>query len=252
MKPYTYFIRNKITGQFYYGSRGLKLFPDMLPEDDLWVKYFTSSKFVKNLIEEHGKDSFEFSFVLVDESYDKCYWLEQTLIKDSINNPLCLNRYYIDSETIEKKFSSYGRKVSEIEKAKKSAAMMNTTISEETRAKQSAARKNKILKPIKTPKKSKSMRTYEDISGAEIAAIRKLNLSAKTAEYHKNNPKNGHKNANAKIYIITNPDGIEYIVNGNLISFCKEHKLNPGIVISTAKGRRPHYRNWRVIYGTQI
>ena len=249
MTPYTYFIKNKITGQFYYGSRGRKSFVNRLPEDDLWIKYFTSSNFVKNLISEHGKDSFEFSIMLIDESYDNCYWYEQRLIKDNMHHSLCLNRYYIDSETNKKKFSSYGRKVSDSEKAKKSAAMMNTTITEETRTRQSVARKDKILKPIKKPKKSKSLRTYEDISGIEVATARKLNASIKTTEQHKNNPSGGNKNANAKIYNMIDPTGQEFIVNGNLISFCKEHKLNAGLVIATAKGRRPHYRNWIITYG---
>jgi len=59
MKPhvgYTYLIRFKLTGQVYYGSRCAK----GCHPDDLWVTYFTSSKLVHRLIDEHGKDSFDF------------------------------------------------------------------------------------------------------------------------------------------------------------------------------------------------
>jgi hypothetical protein len=54
MKPYTYWIYHKPTGMFYFGSRTAK----ECDPSDLWVKYFTSSKVVKELIENHGKTSF--------------------------------------------------------------------------------------------------------------------------------------------------------------------------------------------------
>lgn len=51
---YTYLIKFLPTGQVYYGSRcGKNCNPS-----EFWVKYFTSSKVVKNLIKEHGKESF--------------------------------------------------------------------------------------------------------------------------------------------------------------------------------------------------
>lgn len=54
--PFTYKLIFKPTGQFYYGARWAK---GCNPKD-LWVKYFTSSKYVKQLIKEYGKDSFEY------------------------------------------------------------------------------------------------------------------------------------------------------------------------------------------------
>jgi hypothetical protein len=53
---YTYYLYHVPTGKKYYGSRtGNKC----KPEQDLWISYFSSSDCVKELIELHGKDSFE-------------------------------------------------------------------------------------------------------------------------------------------------------------------------------------------------
>ena len=59
MKPhigYTYLIKFKPTGQFYYGSRCAK----GCHPDEFWISYFTSSKLVHEMIEKYGKNSFEF------------------------------------------------------------------------------------------------------------------------------------------------------------------------------------------------
>jgi hypothetical protein len=56
MVPYTYLLKHKPTDTYYYGCRYSK----NCDPSDLWVKYFTSSKYVKNLIQEFGEDSFEY------------------------------------------------------------------------------------------------------------------------------------------------------------------------------------------------
>lgn len=117
--PYVYLIKNKITNQFYYGSRAGNVRLKKLPIDDLWVIYFTSSKKVKSLIEQYGKESFEIEIIFYDMDYDICYWKEQELIKDSKSNPLCINGTYIDPDTKIRKFSIFGRdKELEIERGK--------------------------------------------------------------------------------------------------------------------------------------
>ena len=90
---YTYYIRNKITNQFYYGSRYKNIQLKRTPQEDLWIYYFTSSKNVKKLIKEYGEDSFEFSILMEDTDYDKCYFYEQELISIWLGNSGCLNRY---------------------------------------------------------------------------------------------------------------------------------------------------------------
>lgn len=59
MKPYTYLIRFKPTGQVYYGSRFKNVRLKRIAEDDLMLLYTTSSKYIKKLIKEHGLDAFE-------------------------------------------------------------------------------------------------------------------------------------------------------------------------------------------------
>lgn len=55
--PFTYLIYCTATDQYYYGSRyGKGCHPS-----SLWNTYFTSSKVVKQLILEHGKDAFKVS-----------------------------------------------------------------------------------------------------------------------------------------------------------------------------------------------
>jgi len=53
---YTYLITFLPTGQVYYGSRCAK----NCNPSEFWVKYFTSSKLIKEMIQKHGKDSFSY------------------------------------------------------------------------------------------------------------------------------------------------------------------------------------------------
>lgn len=91
---YTYLIRNKITDQFYYGSRYKNVSLKLHPPEDLWIRYFTSSKAIKNLISIYGKESFDYSILFQTDDSDQCYWEEQRLIEQNISNPLCLNEHY--------------------------------------------------------------------------------------------------------------------------------------------------------------
>lgn len=53
--PYTYLITHTPTNKKYYGVR----FAKGCSPSDLWLTYFTSSKYVNQLIEEYGKESFK-------------------------------------------------------------------------------------------------------------------------------------------------------------------------------------------------
>ncbi len=55
-QPFTYLITFLPTGQRYYGVRTKK----NCSPDELWTVYFTSSKIIKQLIAEHGVESFSF------------------------------------------------------------------------------------------------------------------------------------------------------------------------------------------------
>jgi len=54
--PFTYLIKHIPTNKYYYGVR----FKKSCHPNDLWTKYFTSSKKVKGLIKKYGKKSFIF------------------------------------------------------------------------------------------------------------------------------------------------------------------------------------------------
>ena len=54
--PFTYLLKHIPTNKYYYGVR----FKKNCHPNDLWTKYFTSSKKVKGLIRKYGKKSFKF------------------------------------------------------------------------------------------------------------------------------------------------------------------------------------------------
>lgn len=120
---YTYFIKNKITNQFYYGSRYKNVSLKRSSRDDLWIHYFTSSKEVKRLIDQYGKDSFETIIIFESDISEKCYWKEQNLIEENIKDPLCLNEHY----------TRHGKIM---------WLRANTVLSDETKDKMSVAKKN--------------------------------------------------------------------------------------------------------------
>lgn len=103
--PYVYKITNKETGEFYIGSRFANVKLGLTPEEDLFIKYFTSSKLskeIKNNIDKYNfvilmKSSQEISYN--EKSHLVVYWYEQLLIKENRKNVLCLNEHYIDPDS---------------------------------------------------------------------------------------------------------------------------------------------------------
>jgi hypothetical protein len=90
MFNYVYQLKFKPTGCLYIGAR--KCNED--PVNDLWVKYFSSSKVVKNLIKNHGADSFEFKVVKVFNDFNEALDFEHFCLKlcNAAKNPLFLNQ----------------------------------------------------------------------------------------------------------------------------------------------------------------
>lgn len=113
---YVYYIRHIPTGKFYYGFRSAHINENKIPEDDLWKTYFTSSVKIKELREK--EDNFEVKILYKDLDVISAYWVEQDYIKDNIDNPLCLNKYYIDKKKNQKIFSMAGRNHTEESKIK--------------------------------------------------------------------------------------------------------------------------------------
>lgn len=149
--PYVYYIKNKITNEFYYGSRFGNVRKNRTPDEDFWIHYFTSSKLVHKLLEDNGAESFEYQILHRASTYNECYWVEQQYIKDNSKDPLGLNRTYIDPETGNKKFSSYGMTKDELlsrgeaiskSKSGKGNGRTGTKHSEATREKMRVAQAN--------------------------------------------------------------------------------------------------------------
>lgn len=105
---YVYYIRHIPTGKFYYGSRYKHVEKNIQPEDDLWKKYFTSSKKVKELRETSNDFDFEHKIIFRSFDTDECFVFEQNIIKEHINNPLCLNMRYFDTQKSKRVFSVVG------------------------------------------------------------------------------------------------------------------------------------------------
>jgi hypothetical protein len=75
--PYTYLVKHKKTGKVYYGSRYSK----NCHPDDLWKKYFTSSKDIKFYIKKYGKNSFEYQIRKTFNNIFKCQEWEFKVLK---------------------------------------------------------------------------------------------------------------------------------------------------------------------------
>ena len=61
VKPYTYLVKHKATGKAYYGSRCQNVTKfNRTPAEDFWNHYTTSSENINGIIEQEGKDAFDY------------------------------------------------------------------------------------------------------------------------------------------------------------------------------------------------
>ncbi len=101
---YAYKIVCLPTGEYYFGYRTQHTKYNRSPEQDLWLRYFTSSKQIKQLVHKYGKTQFDTSILFKTFDEIECYWYEQKLIKQHIQDPLCLNYYYHSVEKGHREF----------------------------------------------------------------------------------------------------------------------------------------------------
>lgn len=87
--PYTYYLYHILTKRHYYGVRYAK----NCSPDDLWVKYFSSSKEVKRLIEKFGKESFYFKVRAIFKTKKQAFKCEQKILTkfDVLHNENWIN-----------------------------------------------------------------------------------------------------------------------------------------------------------------
>ena len=81
---------------------------------------------MKQLIEEYGIDSFTTEIVFRDNDYAVCFWEEQRLIMENKDNPLRLNKAYVNPQTGQKVLTTYNEtpdekaaRIAKMQKAKK-------------------------------------------------------------------------------------------------------------------------------------
>jgi hypothetical protein len=113
---YVYRLTHKINGHFYIGYRCRNIKLKLLPEDDLGVVYFTSSKYINktNFSEYHAEILFK------STSSNEAYDFENKLIQESWNNPLLLNRSFQQNGNLRFKITEDGsNKLSKLNKNKK-------------------------------------------------------------------------------------------------------------------------------------
>ena len=96
---YVYKITNTITGEFYYGYRYKNIKLNLLPKDDIWVNYFTSSHTIDAQVAEYGANAFTVEIVFEHEDSLVCWTYEQLKIRDNWGNPLLLNGKYHDPDS---------------------------------------------------------------------------------------------------------------------------------------------------------
>ena len=86
IKPYTYLVKFKPTGKVYYGSRCQNYTKfNRTPAEDFWNHYTTSSENINNLIDEHGKDAFEYEIRRTFESVeDMANWETRVLTRSRV------------------------------------------------------------------------------------------------------------------------------------------------------------------------
>lgn len=158
--PFTYVVKFKPTGQIYYGSRTKQ----GCQPTDLWTSYYTSSKVVRQLIDEHGKDAFEVEIRKTFSTKEQALLWEHRVLRrvDAARNPLYLNKNNGDRKFygggVPKGFrhSEDARRRMSINSSGEKNPNWGKTFSEETRRKISeAAKKRKDTLEMRLIKKER-------------------------------------------------------------------------------------------------
>jgi hypothetical protein len=89
--PFTYILYSKATNQYYYGSRYSK----GCHPSQLWTTYYTSSKLIKQLVNDHGKDNFTAKITRTFKTKEEArLWEHRFLTKvKASTNPKWLNQH---------------------------------------------------------------------------------------------------------------------------------------------------------------
>jgi hypothetical protein len=153
--PYTYLIGWSKLDKWYYGVR----FAKKCHPSDLWVSYFTSSKYVKNIRKQEGEPDVIEIRKIFSSHQDAIKWEEKVLRRlNVLNNDKWINKNVAGAIApmpgeLNPRYGK-GKSAEEIEKLRKSNKGRKASI--ETRKKQSLARMGKPGTPH-TPETKKRL-----------------------------------------------------------------------------------------------
>ena len=207
MKPYVYKCIHKETNEFYFGYRSQNKVPS---SEDLGIKYFTSSKYVRPRFSE-----FDFEIIKEFDSKVEAHAYEQELIRENWNNPLILNK------SLFPKIKSIG---SEKQRIKARERMLTNNPMKQDHLRE-AARNRMIGSKASEETKRKMSQTRK---GKRIPALSRP----------------GETNPAAKHYVLISPENEIFHVIGNRKKFCKEHNLGLDSIIAVLKGIKESYKGW--------
>jgi hypothetical protein len=114
---YVYKITCLPTGEYYFGFRAAHILLGRRPIQDLWVKYFTSSKIIKQLLQKYTPDNFDAVIIAEYLDPDEAYWAEQDIISAHLGEYNCLNKWYRRQGDNAKVFHNLGQKYTRSDKA---------------------------------------------------------------------------------------------------------------------------------------
>lgn len=131
------------------------------------------------------------------------------------------------SEETRRKLSAAGRNRSEATLRRMSEIHKGISPSEETRRKLSQALKGRTTSEETRHKLSAANKGKRRNVGREINEITKKKIAE----------------ANAKYFIVTSPEGIEFTIKG-LNRFCRENNLSPSNMSKIANGKQSLHKGW--------
>jgi len=169
--------------------------------------YFGSGKYIKRAIQKYGIENFT-KRVLDHGTAEQCFRIESEIVNDT---------FIKRKDTYNISLGGRGGNLGEKVNRKKSLSLKGHVISEETKAKISKAHKGK--------KGNRKGAKHTDEAKAKLSA----SIAAKGGH-------GGTNNANSRIFKITSPEGVEYIVNGGMKKFCEKHNLTFSSMSSIANG----------------
>lgn len=231
---YVYKITLILTGEFYFGYRTKNIKEKRLPEDDLWIHYFSSSNIIKDLIKIHGKDAF-ITEILKKTDPLTAYICEQKHIKENWNNPLLLNKKYQDLDNGKQAFRATSESAI---KGRDTCRRLGIYAIAQQKIKetqiQNGTRNNWRLKSNTPEAKHKRIETAKK-SGSMEKSIRGMNSKSAKLKQAASISKN---------WIITDPSGNIFEIK-NLKKFCVEHNLTRQAMTAVSDGKQKHHKKWR-------